>query len=674
MKKRCVLAIFLCLFVSLIPVKAFAVGSYGVNIDDYMYTTNDNPFYAKGYYGQCTWYCWGRAVEKCGECLWWGSNSYGNAINWYNNAQGWYVCDETPSANSIMVSPDGGFWGDDGVWYQTGHVMFVEKVEGDYAYISEANYNGTVYHEDVIQISNGRRNWGNGLLVNVTGYIHVPNNLVQYAILDVNGLLDGSNSDAISNYGTFDIYINGSLAGDDVSDYYATLPVGTTYEIKNIKALSGKIFAGLSEGSTSGTLNSNTPIRLAFNTCTNHTYNSGVVTKAATCTADGVCTYTCSKCKATKTETIPKLDHTPVVDPAVPASVNATGLTEGSHCSVCGTVLKAQEIVPKLPRVLYDFDMDGSADPVIKLPVGTVTIEEEAFAGSAARAVIIPAGVTVIGSRAFADMPGLTAVFLPETVKTISFDVFDGSPNVTLYVQKGSRWGNRLDLPAVELESGWVEEDAVPAGAVITDEQWHYDYIVADTKKTNAPITEDGWTLVSTDWKVVSTGSQKYVDSYPSGYSGSKNYTTNKWTAYQTTTAKREVSTSFYTYIYWHWCFNSGYLSSENYNVYVSDIPYEKDSAGRYFQYFTAFESASDAGHTDPNGANGGDCFYFWRGNPEDGSWWWWRFPVYQQTRVDKQAEYTYSQNVNESRVSDTPVEEGGAIQNVKHLVQYSFA
>ena len=40
-----------------------------------------------------------------------------------------------------------------------------------------------------------------------------------------------------------------------------------------------------------------------------HTWNSGVVTKAATCTANGVKTYTCTKCKATKTEAIKATGH-----------------------------------------------------------------------------------------------------------------------------------------------------------------------------------------------------------------------------------------------------------------------------------------------------------------------------------------------------------------------------
>ena len=73
-----------------------------------------------------------------------------------------------------------------------------------------------------------------------------------------------------------------------------------------------------------------------------HSWDSGKVTKAATCTTAGTKTYTCSRCKKTRTETIAATGHKAVKDAAVAATCETTGKTEGSHCSVCGTVLKAQ--------------------------------------------------------------------------------------------------------------------------------------------------------------------------------------------------------------------------------------------------------------------------------------------------------------------------------------------
>ncbi|MDE6412958.1 MAG: leucine-rich repeat domain-containing protein, partial [Eubacterium sp.] len=77
-----------------------------------------------------------------------------------------------------------------------------------------------------------------------------------------------------------------------------------------------------------------------------HSYDSGKVTKAATCSATGVKTYTCTVCKATKTETIKVTAHKAVTDKAVAATCTKAGKTAGSHCSVCNATITAQEIVP----------------------------------------------------------------------------------------------------------------------------------------------------------------------------------------------------------------------------------------------------------------------------------------------------------------------------------------
>ena len=73
-----------------------------------------------------------------------------------------------------------------------------------------------------------------------------------------------------------------------------------------------------------------------------HSWDNGKVTKAATCTTTGTKTYTCTRCKKTRTETIAATGHKAVKDAAVAATCETAGKTEGSHCSVCGTVLKAQ--------------------------------------------------------------------------------------------------------------------------------------------------------------------------------------------------------------------------------------------------------------------------------------------------------------------------------------------
>ena len=98
----------------------------------------------------------------------------------------------------------------------------------------------------------------------------------------------------------------------------------------------------------------------------NHNLES-IAGKAAGCEEAGNIPYWhCTKCgkyydsaDATKEITlaetvIPSLGgHTPVVDPAVPATSTSTGLTEGSHCGVCGKVLVAQQVTPILQSKEY---------------------------------------------------------------------------------------------------------------------------------------------------------------------------------------------------------------------------------------------------------------------------------------------------------------------------------
>ncbi len=79
-----------------------------------------------------------------------------------------------------------------------------------------------------------------------------------------------------------------------------------------------------------------------------HSYNAGEITTKATCEKDGVKTFTCTRCKATKTETIKATGHKEVVIPAVAPTYTTVGKTEGKKCSVCGIVTVAQKDVAKL--------------------------------------------------------------------------------------------------------------------------------------------------------------------------------------------------------------------------------------------------------------------------------------------------------------------------------------
>ena len=89
--------------------------------------------------------------------------------------------------------------------------------------------------------------------------------------------------------------------------------------------------------------------------------------KPATCTVAGSVDSVvyCSVCKAElsrKTVEIPATGHTIEIDAAVAATATETGLTEGSHCSVCHEIIVAQEVIPALGEQGGNDNQDGSGN------------------------------------------------------------------------------------------------------------------------------------------------------------------------------------------------------------------------------------------------------------------------------------------------------------------------
>ncbi len=80
-----------------------------------------------------------------------------------------------------------------------------------------------------------------------------------------------------------------------------------------------------------------------------HTPNGDGKEIFPTCTSGGYTKHTCSKCGETYTANeTEKLEHNEVIDAAVAATCTTTGLTAGSHCSVCETVITEQEEIPMI--------------------------------------------------------------------------------------------------------------------------------------------------------------------------------------------------------------------------------------------------------------------------------------------------------------------------------------
>lgn len=82
-----------------------------------------------------------------------------------------------------------------------------------------------------------------------------------------------------------------------------------------------------------------------------HSYTATEV--VATCTEQGYTKYSCSLCGNIYYDNyVSAKGHTEATDKAVAATCTTTGLTEGKHCSVCNTVLIAQQTIGKLDHVI----------------------------------------------------------------------------------------------------------------------------------------------------------------------------------------------------------------------------------------------------------------------------------------------------------------------------------
>ena len=99
---------------------------------------------------------------------------------------------------------------------------------------------------------------------------------------------------------------------------------------------------------------------------TGHSYGNSVVTKQPTCTSEGTAIKTCTKCNATVTEKLPAKGHTAVTDKGYPATCTTAGKTDGSHCSVCNTVIKVQTVINATGHKSSGWIVDKTASSGVK--------------------------------------------------------------------------------------------------------------------------------------------------------------------------------------------------------------------------------------------------------------------------------------------------------------------
>ncbi len=95
---------------------------------------------------------------------------------------------------------------------------------------------------------------------------------------------------------------------------------------------------------------------------TGHLSGEWITDKDSTCTAEGTKHKECTVCHETlESGTIAKKAHTSVSMPGTPATCSNPGKTDGAKCSVCGTVITAQSVIPATGNH-QDSNDDGKCD------------------------------------------------------------------------------------------------------------------------------------------------------------------------------------------------------------------------------------------------------------------------------------------------------------------------
>lgn len=184
----------------------------------------------------------------------------------------------------------------------------------------------------------------------------------------------------------------------------------------------GSVIVPAEEDTEDGVVDGRVRVTLGSGSCTltiveptcEHSWDSGVVTKEATCTADGVRTYTCILCGETYDQVIPgghtwssnwssdedahwhecsvcgaHCEHEGEHDFVLLASAGATSTTNGYHkwgCTVCG----------------YTYTEWEPANPDIDDVPGTGDITTQATAGAAAILVSMMGAVALVVKRKIA--------------------------------------------------------------------------------------------------------------------------------------------------------------------------------------------------------------------------------------------------------------------------------
>ena len=198
--------------------------------------------------------------------------------------------------------------------------------------------------------------------------------------------------------------------------------------------------------STDGTTGSNQSSEQEGNIIHTHSFGEWVVTKEATCLADGAQERTCA-CGEKEKQTLGAKGHTPgewmtVKEP----TAKEDGLKE-QKCTVCGEKT-ATETLPATGSLGLAYTVNADGKTCTITGIGTCTDAE----------VVIPASlngyqVTAIAKRAFYDCKTMKEITIPATVKEIGTQIFFKADNLTTVYYNSTYYSSEnpfMNIPSVK--------------------------------------------------------------------------------------------------------------------------------------------------------------------------------------------------------------------------------
>lgn len=258
---------------------------------------------------------------------------------------------------------------------------------------------------------------------------------------------------------------------------------------------------------------------------------------AATCTKKARYYYSCEcgEIGDTTFEVGELAEHTPVTDKGYAATCDNGGLTDGTHCSVCGVVITAQEIIPAVGHnyesgicsvcddveltdnkyFTFTLSSDGgysigaSAElknstlkgvkfPAVYNEQPVVSVAVDGFDGCQFTKLVVPEGIISLDESCFGNCDKLTSVSLPTTLTEVSALVFlnctslkcvvipDSVEKIGTSIFKGCSSLESLTIPFVgdRKNATATDSDIYPFGYIFSQSEYENSYYMTQHCKT----------------------------------------------------------------------------------------------------------------------------------------------------------------------------------------------